>query len=226
MSQLYKRCVNPLTGKWSVSCWGFLMGVDHRGNITLCCALAVIPHFISESWSHFTFSLSFSCVLKLWCGSLKIQCAFKEQVSLGFKSIYPIIEHQTDTVYKALLSVCLCLNVLTSLSSLTFVLPLLHHLSALPVWLSMAVFVWVSCPSPFVSRSCVYRILPEQPARSVFLHASASISPLGSAQSRHGVWCLLSPRCQLGPQDSGQCGFHPSSNNNVRLQYTLRSSRG
>lgn len=100
----------------------------------------------------------------------------------------------------------------------------MHHHSALPVWLS--ILTLISCPSYIVYRSCVYRLLPEQPTRSVFLHAGASITPLVSAPGWHGIWCLLCPQHQRGPQDSGQCGFYPSFNNIVTLQYMLQSSRG
>lgn len=62
------------------------------------------------------------------------------------------------------------------------------------------------CPSVFLSRSCVYRILLQQPTRSVFLHAGVSLPPVDSTQSRHGVRDLLSPGCQHDPQYSGQWG--------------------
>lgn len=71
------------------------------------------------------------------------------------------------------------------------------------------------------ARSCFYRLLPQQPARSVFLHASAPIAPLGSAQSRHGVWRILGPQRELGLQDSGEW----LSSNNTAVA-PLLSSRG
>lgn len=94
-------------------------------------------------------------------------------------------------------------------------------------WMSLfKIYFTLTSTSVLSIRSCVYWLLQQQPTRSVFLHAGASESPLGSAQSQHGVWGLLSPQRQLGPQDSGQWSFQPFFNNNFMLQYNLYSSRG
>ena len=78
----------------------------------------------------------------------------------------------------------------------------------------------LSCLSVPVCRSRVYRILPQQPTGSVFLRAGPAVPAAGSAQSWHGVWCLLGPECQLGPQYSGQLGGRSSNVNiNITLKY-------
>lgn len=81
-------------------------------------------------------------------------------------------------------------------------------LNWLPIFAASSVSFLLSCSTPVLLRSCVYRILPEKPTRSVFLFADIFLPPLGSAESWHVVRGRLRPQCWLGSQHSGQCSSH------------------
>lgn len=147
-----------------MSYYSFLMGVDHRGNITLCCAVSVIPHFISDSLQFFPL-LQF-CVDTVTRFTKNPMCLQKAGmflfIYLFIYNIYPIIESQMGTVY---------IKCQVSLFEFPYYF---HHLSALPACLQE---LYLPATTRTTHQECI------SPCQC-FYHSSGLCSK--------PAWCLIS----------------------------------
>lgn len=167
-SKLFVYCVHFMFLILNLKKSNWIVG-DCRANITLCCDIAVIAHFL------------FHLLVLYW-----------KRDKIHQKSNVPSESRWVSFLSFPLLffSHSLCARCM---------------LNWLPIFAASSVSFLLSCSTPVLLRSCVYRILPEKPTRSVFLFADIFLPPLGSAESWHVVRGLLRPQCWLGSQHSGQC---------------------